>query len=221
MKKDVYVIIGIAALVLSGALAAWWIYNKSNAGTENPQSTVEAVVRADMSLLLGDASPSIGPSMAKVQIVEFLDPECESCRAMHPYLKTILKDYEGKVRYTLRYMPFHANSVYVASLLEAAREQDKFWEALDLVFETQPEWGSHHAPKPELLPEILKTLKIDMPKLVAASKRPEMAERIERDKQDGAEVGVKATPTFFVNGRMLSELGDAPLRALIDEALKE
>lgn len=220
MKKEFYVVIGIVALVLAGALVAFGVYRRAQAPSVVATAPgAEGSGRVDQALLLGEGSPTLGPTMARVQIVEFLDPECESCRAMHPYLKSILKDYEGRVRYTLRYMPFHKNSAYAASLLEAAREQGKFWEALDLMFETQSEWGSHHAPKPELLPQILKGLNLDVAKLELAAKNPDFATRVQKDKEDGMKAGVTGTPTFFVNGRMLSDLGDRPLRALIDEEL--
>lgn len=218
MKKDIYVVVGIVALVLTGALVAFGLYRRAQAPAAAAVAASESG-RVDQALLLGEGSPSLGPTMARVQIVEFLDPECESCRAMHPYLKAILKDYEGRVRYTLRYMPFHKNSTYAAALLEAAREQGKYWESLDLVFDKQPEWGAHHAPRPDLLVPFLKTLGLDAAKLEAAAKNPDFAARVQRDKEDGMKAGVTGTPTFFVNGRMLADLGDRPLRALIDEEL--
>ena len=151
--------------------------------------------------------------------VEFLDPECESCRVMHPYLKAILKEYEGRVHYILRYMPLHGNSVYAASMLEAAREQGKYWEALDALFEQQPAWADHHTPKPELVPQILGKLGLDVERLNADAKNPAIAARIEQDRKDGQQLGVRGTPTFFVNGRMLDELGDGPLRQAIESVL--
>jgi len=220
MKKDLYLIAGIIAVVVAGTLTAFMYYRRSQPPVTAPVAGEVVDGRVDMGLLIGDDRPSQGPTTARVVLVEFLDPECESCRALHPVTKTILKEYEGKVRYVVRFMPFHANSVYAASMLEAARIQGKFWEALDLLFEHQPEWGSHSAPKPELIPASLKPLKLDMAKLVEDAKNPEVAALVYRDKQDGIKAGVNGTPTFFVNGRMLRELGDAPLRAMIDEELK-
>ncbi len=213
MKRDIYVVVGIVALVAAAVIGATFLYKKNVA----PQ--VQAP-RADRALLLGDGdSPSIGPIMAKVQVIEFLDPECESCRAMHPIVKSILKDYEGRIRYTLRYMPLHGNSVYASTMLEAAREQSRYWEALDALFERQDEWGAHHNPRPDLIPVILKAVGLDINKLKAFADKPETKARVQNDKEDGVKLGVNGTPTFFVNERQLQELGEGPLRALIDEEL--
>ena len=74
--------------------------------------TAKAVAQVD---LVKDHSPSMGPEDAPVQIVEFLDPECESCRALAPMVKALMREYEGKVRLIIRYMPFHGNSILSVS----------------------------------------------------------------------------------------------------------
>src|SRR5690606_3339619 len=130
-------------------------------------------------------SPKLGPDEARVQLVEFLDPECESCRAFHPVVKQLLGEFDGQVQLVIRYMPFHGNSAYAASVLEAARLQGKYWEALDLLFAHQPEWGSHHQPRPELILEYMKTLDLDMAKLETDIQNPNFQWRIDQDMQDG------------------------------------
>ena len=67
-------------------------------------------------------------------------------------VKKVLDTYRDDVRLVIRYMPLHPNSEYAAGALEAAAEQDRFWEMLDILFAYQPNWGDHHAPKPELIP---------------------------------------------------------------------
>jgi protein-disulfide isomerase len=138
---------------------------------------------------------------------------------MHPIVKRIIGDFDGKIRLVVRYMPFHSNSVYAATALEAARLQAKYWEALDLLLEKQPEWGSHHAPKPELIPGYLQTLGLNMDKLKKDMADPALAAIVQRDKEDGMALGVRATPSFFINGRPLTELGYGPLREMIVEEI--
>jgi protein-disulfide isomerase len=166
-------------------------------------------------------SPTLGNSLSRVIVVEWLDPECESCRVMHPILKKIVKDYGDRVNFVIRYMPYHRNSMYAASVLEEARELGKFEEAIDLLFEKQPEWGDHHQPRPELIPGYLATLGIPKENLEREAVIKKHGEKVEIDKADGQTVGVRGTPTFFVNGRMVQELGDQPIRAAIDAALAE
>jgi len=215
MKNQKFLIIGVVALSLAVFIFGANYYRKM----ENESRASQNSVLPDNSLLIKDTSPSIGPSIAKVTLVEFLDPECESCRMMHPVIKNILKDYENKIRYVLRYMPFHANSAIAASWLEATRDQNKFWESLDILFLKQPEWGDHHSPKPELIPQFLKEIGVDIESANIARSNPEIQARIEQDKKDGLALGVGGTPTYFVNGHMLLELGEFQLKGLINEEL--
>jgi len=174
---------------------------------------------ASTSVLVRPHSRSLGPADAKVTVVEFFDPECESCRAIYPAVKAILKLYPGRVRLVLRYMPMHGNSVYASSALEAAGEQGKYWELLEALFEQQPRWGSHHAPKPELIPEIAASVGLDMTAFHRTVNSAAHKALIETDKADGLSLGVNGTPTFFVNGRLLQRLDYGQLQAMIESEL--
>jgi len=181
-----------------------------------PPAPVQA---AAASALVRSHSPVKGSASAPVTIVEFLDPECEACRAMHPIVKALLEEYADRVRLVVRYMPLHANSVFAASVLEEARDYGKYDEALDALFENQPAWGDHHAPKPELIPTYLAPLGLDASKLGADYVIAKHRWKIDLDKADGTQLGVRGTPTFFVNGVMLPELGYRQLKQAIDIAL--
>ena len=77
MKKETKLIsISVAVLVAVFAVAAMF-YNKKKS-SEQEQKT-----ESNASYLIREFNPSIGPENAKVTMVEFLDPECEACRAMH------------------------------------------------------------------------------------------------------------------------------------------
>ncbi len=180
---------------------------------------VGATAPAATDALIGAHSPVKGPVSAPVTIVEFLDPECESCRAMHPIVNTVLEEYGDRVRLVIRYMPFHDNSLLAASALEEAREVGKFEEALDVLFENQPIWASHQDPKPELIAPILADLGIQSDRLERDYVIPKHLWKIERDQADGVRLGIQGTPVFFVNGVRLSGLGYGPLKAAIERAL--
>ena len=179
--------------------------------------------------LIREDSPTLGPADAKVTLVEFYDPECESCAAFGPIVKKIMKDHEGKIRFVARYMPLHPNSINAANFTEAAGEQGKFWQARELLFQKQPEWGERHgppsmAPKPDvkaLFDKYARELGLDPDKVSLAIKENRFAAKIERDKKDGQSLGVRKTPQFFVNGRELARFGEGDLRALIEEELKK
>lgn len=213
MKFDKYLMLGISAcLITIFLLAAYWYRNQ-----ERKEANTRTMKNAD--LLVRSYSPSLGPSDATVTIVEFFDPECEACRAFFPIVKSLLNEFPGKVRLVLRYMPFHKNSMYAATVLEAARKQGKYWEALELMFARQPEWASHHAPRPELLTGYMKSLSLNMDALGASLEDMEPKSKIQQDQQDGTQLGVTGTPTFFVNGKLLQRLDPEELRTAIKDAL--
>ena len=88
---------------------------------------------ADRAILTRFHSPTFGDPAAKVEIVEFFDPACEACRAMYPFVKKLLAEHSGRVRLTLRYVPFHKGADEIVTLLEAARRLGKEPQALEVL----------------------------------------------------------------------------------------
>lgn len=162
-----------------------------------------------------------GNSEAKVYVVEFFDPECESCREFHPYMHSFMSDYDGKIQWVMRYAPFHGNSIMAVKILEAARMQNKYWEALEIMFQHQPEWGNHHHPRPELIWEYLPRLGIDIEEVKKNMDDVKIQTLITQDIHDGKSLNVRGTPTFFVNGKLVEEFGPDHLKIAIDEAIAE
>ena len=226
MRKEVKILALIAVFVVVAAVLGARYYRDSVQGVRRPNASADGpLVRPD--------SPALGPADAPVTVVEFLDPECESCGAFHPTLKRLLKDYDGKVRLVVRYMPFHPNSVLAAAVTEAAGEQGKYWEMQELLFRRQPEWGEIHGhggqaapavrrePPPVLFERYASELGLDVERVRAALAQRRYDSKVERDRRDGQSLGVTRTPTFFVNGRQLARFSQQDLRALIEEELKK
>ena len=191
---------------------------------ENPkpiakQSPAPSKQGASPFALVPGQSPSYGNMMARVIVHEWLDPECEGCRAMHPVFEKVVTDYSDRVHFVLRYMPLHKNSLYASAVLEEARELGKFKEALDILCEKQPEWGSHRDPRPELIPTYLEPLGIPKEKLERSYVVQKHGAKIKRDEDDGVRAGVGGTPSFFVNGQKVPTLSEEALRRAIDAAL--
>ncbi len=227
MKKEIKILGAIAIVVIIAAIVGANYYRSSiqservTTGNSNkPQISPEQLVRPD--------SPTLGAADAPVTIVEFLDPECESCRAFNPTVKKLLKDYDGKVRLVVRYMPLHPNSLSAATFTEAAGEQGKYWQAQEMLFQKQPEWGTKHGAQSgapadinALFRKYAMELGLDTNKMDSAFAQNKYAAKLERDKKDGQSIGVRQTPTLFVNGRKLINLNESDLKSLIDEELKK
>lgn len=208
MKNKKTIILGTTTLLLAIFLSASLWYKNQKAETFTKE------VSTKQAMLERDYSPTLGSPDAKVTLVEFLDPECESCRAFYPYVKELLSKYPD-VKLVVRYAPFHPNSKFIIKVIEAARKQDKYWEALGLLFYHQPEWGSHHDPKPELVWTYLPELGLDIDKLKEDMNDPKIQEIIDQDEADTKAVGVRATPGFFVNGKPLVNFGYQQLEDMI------
>lgn len=209
-KIFIAVILVFAAVVFAGVK---WFSDKETSAQKSEVTVV------DQSLLIKDHSPIKGAANAKVTLVEFLDPECEACRAMHPIVKQLLSEYEGQLRVVVRYLPFHGNSMYAAAAIEEAREQGKFDEALDTLFLNQPAWGSHAHPQPELIVTYLSEIGVDKKSLEKDKVIAKHGWKIDQDAADGKVVGANRTPTFFVNGKILDQIGYLPLKTAIDAEL--
>ena len=217
MKKEVKILGAIAILVIIGVVVGASYYRKS---TQSKRIDDPTMVRPD--------SPTLGAADAPVTLVEFLDPECESCAAFAPLVKSMLKEFDGKVRFVVRYMPLHPNSIKAATLTEAAGEQGKYWQMQDLLFQKQPEWGTKHGPAttpqadvPALFKKYAAEIGLDQAKIDAAERENRYQAKLNRDLADGKTLGVRQTPSFFVNGRRLARFGEVDLRALIDDELKK
>jgi protein-disulfide isomerase len=229
MRKEIIILgaiilVAIAAFVIGSNYFRGSVQNERvtpNNSSNKPKIAPEQLVRPD--------SPTLGPVDAKVTLVEFYDPECEACAAFAPIVKKILKEYDGKIRLVMRYMPLHPNSLSAATFTEAAGEQGKYWQAQELLFQKQPEWGAKHGAAGSAPPANInvlfegyaRELGLDRAKAAAAVQENRYGAKIERDKKDGQSLGVRQTPTFFVNGRQLLRFGEAELRQLIDEELRK
>ncbi|MEQ1664047.1 MAG: thioredoxin domain-containing protein [Bdellovibrionales bacterium] len=213
MKNKKIIIAATIALLVAAYFIGIHFYNQSE------RERLEALARETKLLYEREYSPVIGSDMAKVTLVEFLDPECETCRELYPFVKSLLEEYQGRLRLVIRYAPFHHNSMMVVQMLEAARKQDKYWETLELFFKYQPDWGGHHNPNPELLWTYLPEAGVDANQVRNDMSDPVIQKNIEQDIADARTLGVRQTPGFFVNGKPLQQFGFDQLRDLIESEM--
>lgn len=220
MRKEIKILTAVGVVVIVAAVLGASYYRKSAQSERKLSATTDSqLVRPD--------SPTLGPADAPVTVVEFLDPECESCRAFSPYIKELLKQYDGKLRLVVRYMPLHPNSRLAAAFNEAAGEQGKYWEMQEILFRRQPEWGERHGQAPSaeqespavLFERYAAEIGLDVEKIRNSVAQNRFTSKIERDMKDGQSLGVSKTPTFFVNGRQLMRFSKEDLKSLIDEEL--
>lgn len=161
----------------------------------------------------------LGPEDAKVVIVEFMDPACETCAAFSPIVKHVMEQNPGKIKLVLRYAPFHDGADGFVKILEAAGNQGKYWETLNVMFKTQSMWASHSNYRPERLWEFLPKAGLDIEQLKKDMNDPALDDIIAQDLADAKTLNVRKTPGFFVNGKPLEPFGSKQLIRLITSEL--
>lgn len=209
MKNKIWIYVVSGVVLLGGFALAGHLYKNSE------KERMSFLASSESELFVRDYSPRYGNPDAKVVLTEFLDPECESCRAFYPVVKSLLKEFGDQVLLVVRYAAFHGNSEIAIRALEAARLQNKYWEALEQLFYTQPNWGDHHHPRPELIFDYLAELGLNMEQLRADMSTQKIQEIIAQDMQDLRALKIRGTPTFFVNGKKLENFSEEGLRTLL------
>ncbi|MDX4050405.1 thioredoxin domain-containing protein [Aliarcobacter skirrowii] len=186
------------------------------------KSTQNIAVENINELLVRDYSYKMGDNSKNISVVEFLDPECESCAIYSTVVKRLYKEYYGDIQIVIKYLDNHKNSRFTIQILEAARVQGKYEEVLDMMFEKHSLWASHYASvdKPELLWQFLKDIpNLDIDKLKEDMKNPKIDEIIKQDREDANALGVRGTPTIFVNGKQLQQLSQKALFDLVEKEI--
>ena len=187
--------------------------------TGKAQPTVQAAERKQVGLVQF-YSPTQGNPEAKVHIVEFLDPACETCAEFYPYVKQMLAANPDKVRLTVRLVPFHKGADYVVKVLDGARKQGKFWPALEALLANQAYWARNHTVQPEYVWKPLEGLGLNIEQLKVDMNAPDVAQRMELELKDAKALKVTQTPEYFVNGRPLPSFGLEQLQALVREEVQ-
>lgn len=165
-----------------------------------------------------EGSPFVGGKDAKVTIVEFSDFQCPFCKKGADIMTALKKKYGSKIKIAFKNFPLpfhnHAKKAAVAGL--CANEQGKFWALHDQMFAHQSELDASGIEK------LGKKAGLNVDKLKTCISSNKHQKQVEKDIEDGKGVGVKSTPTFFVNGQLVS--GAQPVEVfseLIDQELRK
>jgi protein-disulfide isomerase len=207
-------------VVLSGIVLVMVFVLGSFLVKDRHRETLGSLARQNAEALIREHSQTTGDAAAKVAIVEFMDPGCETCRAFDPFIKQMIAAYPGKIKLVLRYAPLHHGADYMCAVLEAARKQGKYGETLQVMYDTQPIWADHHNPQPQLIWQYLPRVGLDIKRLKKDMTDPAIARLIEQDMADARTLKVTKTPGFFVNGKPLVTFGYQQLQALIEAELR-
>lgn len=157
--------------------------------------------------------PERGPADAPVTIVAFSDLECGHCAHSHRRLDELQRERPDDIRLIYRHHPLgmHPHARYAAEVAACADQQGEFWPLLEVLFEHQKQLQGAR------VRGYAEELGLDMVRLDACLQSGAGRAVVEADMAEGEELGIRSTPSFFVNGHFMVGLpsGDG-LDALID-----
>jgi protein-disulfide isomerase len=142
----------------------------------------------------------LGPETARVVVVEYGDFECPNCGQAYPAVKLLLRRFEHRVRFAFRHFPLtevHPHAQLAAEAAEAAGGQHKFWPMHDLLFEQQLHL------KPRDLRRYAGELELDLERFDYELNDQVYRQRVNEHIEGARRSGVRATPTFFVDGALV------------------
>lgn len=206
----------LTLFVIIIALFGYYFYSMSG-DTNTSSATIEINAQDHVT----------GDPNGVVTLVEFGDFQCPACGAYHPLVKQVLKNNPTGLKFVFKNFPLtqiHQNALTAAKATEAAALQGKYWEMHDKIYESQNEWsGSLNAL--DVFTGYAKALSLDTKKFTADVANKSVEDNILAEYKEGTKLGVQGTPTFFLNGKKLSnpqsqEAFDALIKDAIAEAKK-
>ena len=216
-RKVTAVLAAVLALVIGVGL-----YQSLNRAPSTSTGAAAAGA-ADSQVMREDSHRLSTAADGKVTFVEFLDFECEGCRAAYPVVEQLRQTYDGRVTFVARYFPLdaHFNGRRAARAVEAAARQGQFEAMYQRMYETQTQWGEQQVPKDDVFRGFAADLGLDMARWDTDYASAEVEQRIQADVDDGTALGVTGTPSFFLNGRPFTPESVEDLTRALDEALAQ
>ena len=221
----------IAVVLVAAVLVAWNLKQSAveapvaATSTPNPsQNPSQSATPAKVAEPGADPPRAIGDAKATVTLEEFGDFQCPPCGLLHPVLKTMEQEFGPRLRIIFREFPLvsvHQYAAVAARAAEAAGMQGKFWEMHDLLYENQKSWSNAFDVRP-IFEAYATKIGLDLEQFKRDSSSEAVAQRILLDGKRGTSLGVKGTPTVFMNGSEVpfeSLLAPEKLRGLINTQL--
>ena len=214
MKRSLpYVIVIAVALLTLGGGAYFYLVKKG----ANPPLQISKTEPSSA----GEIVHSLGPENAPVTLEEFGDFQCPPCGKLSEPLNEMQKKYNMRLIYRNFPLPTHSHAKEAAYAAEAAGRQGKFWPMHDLLFREQAVWSKSPEARP-LFQAYAGMLQLDLSRFKNDMDSPEVQQKVDTDQRRGAAIGVKTTPTLFVNNQAVppDELDPTKLSVFVENAIK-
>lgn len=161
-----------------------------------------------------------GPVDAPIQIIEYSDFQCPACGKAQPLLARLLAEYPEKIRLIYQHFPLdgHPWSGLAHQTAECAAQQNRFWSLHDQLYAEQSDWSKSPESPLETFMKYAAGGGVDLPTFSQCLTDPNVTKKIREEKLAGEDLGVRSTPTFFVNGEAV--VGELKLREKVVQLMK-
>lgn len=142
----------------------------------------------------------------QVTLTQYGDFQCPSCAAFLPMIKELQVLHGEKLKYEFKHFPnerTHPLSVSAAMASEAAKQQDKFYEYHDILFENQKEWYQSENPETYFL-EYARQIGLNEDEFSVDSIATSTMELVLKEKQEAEDLGARVVPTFYLDNEQIT-----------------
>lgn len=225
-EKLLPVSILVAAVLIAGALV--YTAGKNVTPSQDQQGNNSPDQKVNPKYLeLNSDDVILGDVSAPVTVIEYSDFQCPFCGRFYSQTESQIRDNyikTGKVKFVYRHFPFlGSESKAAAAAAECAKDGGKFWQYHDALFNAEIKDGEENSGNlnRSLFLSLAKNLGLDENKFAGCLDDNKYNSKVQKDYASAQKVGVRATPTLFINGQKIE--GALPydqFRVLIDQALK-
>ncbi len=202
MKNPWIVILAVVVVLIGGSV--WY---SAQAGSRNNEGI--------------KFTPNVkGNPEAAVSLVEYSDMQCPACAAFQPYVDEVVEAFGDKLKFEYKHfpLPMHAVAEPAARAAEAAGQQGKFFEYTGKLFSEQGKWSI--SPNPMgLFYTYAEELGLDVDTFKRHLNASLIREKVRAESQEGKDLGVSGTPSFFLNGERMVIQTYEEFRAQIEAAV--
>ncbi len=209
-----FIIVALVALLAIGSGAL--LYRSKRSANAAPKISKPETETS------GESVHSLGPADAAVTLEEFGDFQCPPCGKLSGPINQLQKKHNLRVIYREFPLPVHAHAKEAAFAAEAAGRQGRFWQMHDLLYREQAVWSQSTNAR-ALFNAYAGMLQLDVGRFRQDMDSSEVEQQVELDQRRGAVIGVKTTPTIFVNNEAVPPKQANPdeLPAVVEAAVKK
>jgi protein-disulfide isomerase len=207
------IVIVVALLAVGGGGYFYWTKRSANAPPKFAKPVSEVP---------GESVHALGPADAAVTLEEFGDFQCPPCGQLSEPINQLQKQYNLRVIYREFPLPSHAHAKEAAFAAEAAGRQGRFWQMHDLLFREQAVWSKSTDAR-ALFNAYAGMLQLDLSRFKKDIDSTDVQQQVELDQHRAAAIGVKTTPTIFLNNEALppNQANPDGLPAVVEAAVKK